>query len=66
MHGARKPETIKRGQQHPNYVHGRRTLEAEKEHSRQLCELRYLEDLGHAIGMMTGNKTRGRKPKYFK
>ena len=29
VHGARKKDSIKRGEQHPNYVHGGRTLEAE-------------------------------------
>jgi hypothetical protein len=63
MHGARKAESIKRGEQHPNYVHGERSREWMKQNSIKLCELRDLESLGYAIGMMSGPKTRGRKPK---
>ena len=63
MHGARKAESIKRGEQHPNYVHGGRTQEAELKISRKLSELRQLEDLAYALKIMTGPKTRGRKPR---
>lgn len=61
-HGAHK---IKVGNQAPNYKHGHRSKEWMKKNSEQLCQLRYLEDLGHAIGMMSGTKTRGRKPKDY-
>lgn len=64
MHGARK--NIVSGRGHPNWKHGDRSKEGMKQHSAQLCELRYLEDLGHKIGMMTGPKTRGRKPSQIK
>lgn len=63
MHGARKKHSIKQGDQHPNYVHGARTKEAEERYSLKMKELRDLEDLGHKYGFMTGNKTVGRKPK---
>ncbi len=62
-HGARKPESIKRGEQHPNYVHGERSKDWMKQNSTLLCELRDLESLGYATGMMSGPRIPGRKPK---
>jgi hypothetical protein len=59
LHGARK--NIVSGKDHVNFLHGQRLLETQEESSRKLCELRYLESLGHAIGMMSGHKIRGRK-----
>ena len=61
MHGARKDESIKRGEQHPNYVHGRRTLEAELEQSATSRRLQQLEDAMHLLGMTTAKHARGRK-----
>ena len=61
MHGARKAESIKRGEQHPNYVHGRRTLEAELEQSATSRRLQQLEDAMHVLGMTTAKRSRGRK-----
>jgi hypothetical protein len=61
MHGARKAESIKRGEQHPNYVHGRRTLEAEKQSSEQSAQLQIIEDAMHVLGMTTAKRSRGRK-----
>lgn len=62
MHGFVPRDKIKRGEKHPNYLNGQRSQEQLKQNSAKLCELRYLEDLGHAIGIMSGTKTRGRKP----
>jgi hypothetical protein len=45
------------------YKHGERSQEWMKQNSIKLGELRALEDLGHAIGLMSGPKTRGRKPR---
>ena len=61
MHGARK--NIVSGEAHKNWKHGERSKEGIKQHSAKLSELRYLEDIGHAIGIMRGPKTVGRKPK---
>jgi len=61
MHGARKKESIKRGEQHPNYAHGARTLEAEKQSSEQSLKLQQLEDAMHVLGMTTAKRSRGRK-----
>lgn len=61
FHGARKAESIKRGEQHPNFVHGRRTLEAELEQSATSRRLQQLEDAMHLLGMTTAKRSRGRK-----
>jgi hypothetical protein len=45
MHGARRPETVRRGANHPQYRHGRETLVAKAERSRRLKELGDLEAL---------------------
>ena len=61
MHGARKAESIKRGEQHPNYVHGRRTLEAQSEQSATSRRLQEIEDAMHLLGMTKAKRSRGRK-----
>lgn len=61
VHGARKAASIKRGKQHPNYVHGGRTLEAQAEQSATACRLQQLEDSLHLLGMSTAKRSRGRK-----
>jgi hypothetical protein len=61
MHGARKNILI--GDLHPNWINGQRSKDWIKQSSEKLSELRYLEDLGHALGMIAGSKTRGRKPR---
>jgi hypothetical protein len=63
MHGARRPGTIRRGANHPQHRHGRETLEAKAERSRGLAELRDLEALSFALGLASGGRWRGRKPK---
>ena len=59
-HGARRQ--IRRGEQHPNYKHGGRTLEALNNYSQKVAELDHLEDIAHRAGVMAGPKRRGRKP----
>lgn len=61
MHGARKKESIKRGEQHPNYTHGKRTLKAQLEQSATSCRLQQIEDAMHVLGMTTAKRSRGRK-----
>jgi hypothetical protein len=61
VHGARKADTIKRGELHPNYKHGRRTLEAQAEQSATSRRLQQLEDALHLLGMSTAKRSRGRK-----
>jgi hypothetical protein len=62
-HGAKKPDTIKRGADHPQYRHGGETLKAKAERSRKLTELRELEALSFALGLASGMRWRGQKPK---
>jgi hypothetical protein len=61
MHGARKAESIKRGKDHVNFVHGRRTLEAQAEQSATACRLQQLEDAMHLLNMTTAKRSPGRK-----
>ena len=61
-HGAKNPETIKRGANHPQYRHGQETLEAKAERSQRLGELRELEVLSFELGLAAGPRWRGRKP----
>lgn len=60
-HGARRPDTVKRCADHPQYKHGNETREAKAERSRRLAELRELEELSFALGFASGPKWRGRK-----
>ena len=67
VHGARRPESIKRGEQHPNYVHGGRTLEAQLEQSAPSRRLQQLEDAMHVLGLTAAKRSRGRKANgYYK
>jgi len=61
MHGARKAESIKRGKDHVNFVHGRRTLEAQLEQSATSRRLQQIEDAMHLLDMTTAKRSRGRK-----
>jgi hypothetical protein len=65
MHGWVPNDKVKRGEAHGMFKHGYRSNEGIKQNSEKLSELRYLEDLGHAIGLISGPKTRGRKPKNY-
>ena len=62
MHGARRQKTIKRGTDHPLFIHGQETLEAKSERSARLAELREIEAFMFETGMATGARWRGRKP----
>jgi len=46
-------------------VHGRRTLEAEKEQSAASRRLQQLEDALHLLKMTTAKRSRGRKAKGY-
>jgi hypothetical protein len=62
-HGARRPETVRAGRDHPQWKHGQETLEAKAERSLRLAELRDLEGLMLALGELNGPRWRGRRPK---
>jgi hypothetical protein len=61
VHGARRPESVKRGQAHPQFRHGRETLEARQRRVEGMTRLRRLVDLGVAGGFIRTRIT-GRRP----
>ena len=64
LHGARKPNSIKRGIDHPNYLHGTETLERKRQRSIKLAELREIEDNLIKRGFIKCKRMVGRKPTY--
>lgn len=66
MHGARKPRSIKSGEDHPLYVHGRETKKSRAIRSDASALFLLLRDVGDGIGMFIGERTRGRKPRDYK
>jgi hypothetical protein len=44
-HGARRPETVRRGDQHPNFRHGWETVEAKNDRAYALLRLKVLSSL---------------------
>ncbi len=53
VHGARKPNTILRGQAHPNYRHGMDTKQMKAERKEKVAEFRQLEALMKKLGMFS-------------
>jgi hypothetical protein len=67
MHGAQKPENIKRGKDHPKYINGNYTQVALLEKSAASRKLQQLEDAMHLLGMTNAKRSPGRKANgYFK
>ena len=62
LHGARKPHSIKRGIDHPNFKDGAETLERKRQRSIKFAELRQIENHLLDCGLIKGNRTVGRKP----
>ncbi len=63
VHGARRPDSILRGANHPQYRHGRETLVARAERHEASTRLHHLVDLGNSIGLFVpGTKLKGRRP----
>ena len=62
LHGARKPNSIKRGIDHPNFKDGAETLERKRQRSTKLAELRKIEDDLIMRGFIKCKRTVGRKP----
>lgn len=52
MHGARRPESIKRNKLHPNYVHGERSIEGIKRHREAMGRIKMLTKLAKQLGMI--------------
>ncbi len=63
MHGAHRLHATLSGDKHPNYRHGQATQATRQAHREASARLRTIETLGYAIGMFTGPRTVGRKPK---
>jgi hypothetical protein len=64
MHGARRPTNIKKGPEHPNYKHGKETIEARLERSQKAKEFHRLVNFGNASGLFNVTvKLRGRPAK---
>ena len=61
FHGARHPESIKRGATHSQFQHGRETVEARQRRVEGMTRLRRLVDLGVAGGFIHKRIT-GRRP----
>ena len=51
-HGYRRPETVLRGKQHPNYVHGERSLEDIQRHRKTMQRIKLLTKLAKQLGMI--------------
>ena len=62
FHGARRKETILKGEAHPLYKHGQETLQMKTERSAGLARIRALEGLMHKYKMTSAKRTPGRKP----
>jgi len=62
FHGARRPSSIKRGADHPQYLHGECTKQARSTYSEASARLRELEKIAFSNGLMVGKRTPGRKP----
>ena len=52
MHGARRHESIKRGNHHPNFVHGERSIEGIKRHREVMAEIKMLTKLAKQLEMI--------------
>ena len=59
--GPKTPEGRQRCAEAKN-IHGNETRKARTERAEAMRRLRALEDLGHALGIMSGPRTPGRKP----
>ena len=61
VHGARRPETVKRGSDHPQYKHGRETVEARRRRVEAMGRIRDLVELGVHGGIIK-RRIPGRRP----
>jgi hypothetical protein len=66
FHGARRPASILRGTNHPNFQHGQETLQAKAKRSAALSRIRRIEDLLVGSQLFNIKPRSGRKPKGYK
>lgn len=64
-HGARRPESVKRGPAHPAFVLGRETRDARRDRVEAMTRIRFLTDLGVAVGFLR-TRISGRRPSRVK
>ena len=64
MHGAHRPHTALSGDKHPNFRHGQATNATRQADREASLRLREIESIGYSIGMFTGPRWAGRKPKW--
>lgn len=62
FHGAHRPESIKRGAAHPQFRHGRETVDARQRRVEGMTRIRRLVDLAFDAGFIRTRIT-GRRPK---
>lgn len=62
FHGAHGPETVKRGEDHGCFKNGEYTQATKIAYRAAVKRLMDLESVAFQAGMMTGRRTRGRKP----
>ena len=60
-HGARRRETIKAGEHHPQFKHGERSQEAISKYRASMLKLQTIETLAYSSGILIGPRTTGRK-----
>ena len=61
-HGAKRPASVLYGAAHGRYKSGVFTKASKKASRQASIRLMDLENMGFSLGMMTGERTRGRKP----
>lgn len=62
-HGARRPQTVRKGEEHPRYKNGRETQQAKQQRSQALARIALYEEVLAQAGQLCGPRTRGPKPK---
>lgn len=63
VHGARRPESIRREQNHWNFKTGQATKARREKDRQKAIELRQIEAISFALGLASGPRWVGRKPK---
>jgi hypothetical protein len=63
VHGARLPSTIRRGKAHWAYKDGLATKQKREQDRLMAIELRLLEDVAFHLGLASGSRWVGRKPR---
>jgi hypothetical protein len=62
LHGWVDPERKARGQKNGNYKNGLHTYTAKAQYRAGMARLTELEELGFSNGLLSGSRTRGKKP----